>query len=57
MDYFELAKEIVCPSRTERCRFCKELHNVLEFPELNGVCQDCWHKIQDYLTERGFSII
>jgi len=58
MDYLELAKFIVSgKSYTISCKFCHNLYNFAQVPELMGACQDCWHEVQDYLTERGFTII
>ena len=55
-------------SYTLRCSICHELTDVDAYPELNVsakeprrykwiCCSDCWHRIQEYLTDRGFSII
>jgi len=48
-------------SYTIRCSFCGELFDRQEHPVLATVtfdcCVECWHRIQDYLTERGFSIV
>jgi len=44
-------------SITRRCRFCRDLHNAAEHPELEGVCIDCWYDIQEYLKERGMLIV
>lgn len=47
-------------SQHERCSFCRDLFDILEFPQLQTKsfkrCEDCWHKVQDYLTESGFGI-
>ena len=44
-------------SRTERCRFCHELHNVEEYPELLRCCHDCYEEIMRWLNERGWTIV
>jgi len=48
-------------SYTIRCSFCGELFDRQEHPVLATAtfdcCVECWHRIQDYLTERGFSIV
>ena len=40
-----------------RCRLCREFHDRNEHPELRGVCLDCWHRVQEWLTERGFTLV
>jgi len=44
-------------TRTESCRLCDDLHDAAEYPELLGVCQDCWHFVQGWLRECGMVII
>lgn len=45
-----------------RCSFCHELlafepDSVPLDTETFGCCRECWHKMQDYLTESGFTIL
>ncbi len=44
-------------SLTQRCRLCRDIHDAAEYPELRGVCQECWHRVQAWLTERGFTLL
>lgn len=44
-------------SLTKRCRLCRELHDAEAYPELRGVCLECWHNVRVWLTERGFTLV
>lgn len=48
-------------SNTVRCSICHDLMDREKVPGLCigtwNVCEDCWHKMQDYLTARGFTIL
>lgn len=48
-------------SETCRCSICYDLMDKQRHPELCvaewSCCLDCWHKIQDYLTARGMTIL
>lgn len=48
-------------SDTVRCSICHDLTDREKYPELHvgkwTCCEDCWHKMQDYLTERGFTLL
>ena len=55
--YTEHLKKELAMLFTIRCRFCREFFDKDELPELRDVCLTCWHNIQEYLTERHFTIL
>jgi len=44
-------------TKTERCRLCRELHDVNEYPGLLGICHDCYKIVMEWINEKGWTIL
>jgi hypothetical protein len=48
-------------SLTVKCSFCHDIMDAERRAHLNTtrfyVCETCWYSMQEYLTERGFTLL
>lgn len=44
------------PRLVQHCRLCRKLHDVSEFPELLGICHDCYDIVMYWINENGWAI-